>query len=180
MRQFQRQFATEEACQQYLAACRWPEGFRCPRCGHGRAYPMVKQRRWRCVACRYQVSLTAGTILHNTKIPLTVWFWAAYLMTTDKRGISALLLQRQLGLCRYETAWMLLHKLRRAMVNAAREPLHGEVEIDDTWVGGTQAGIRGSRQLRSEEHTSELQSRLHLVCRLLLEKKKSTRRNTIH
>jgi transposase-like protein len=69
-------------------------------------------------------------------------------MTTDKRGVSALLLRRQLGLQRYETAWMMLHKLRRAMVNAAREPLHGEVEIDETWVGGTQAGIRGSRQLK--------------------------------
>ena len=112
---------------------------------------MLKHRRWRCVACRYQVSLTAGTILHNTKMPLAVWFWAAYLMTTDKRGISALLLQRQLGLRRYETAWMLLHKLRRAMVNVAREPLHGEVEIDDTWVGGPQAGLRGSRQLKGRK-----------------------------
>jgi transposase-like protein len=87
-------------------------------------------------------------VLHNTKTPLTLWFWAAYLMTTDKRGVSALLLQRQLGLRRYETAWMMLHKLRRAMVNVAREPLRGEVEVDDTWVGGTQAGIRGSRQLK--------------------------------
>ena len=69
-------------------------------------------------------------------------------MTTDKRGISALLLQRQLGLRRYETAWMMLHKLRRAMVNAVREPLHGEVEIDDTWIGGAQAVLRGSRQLK--------------------------------
>jgi transposase-like protein len=112
---------------------------------------MVKHRRWRCVACAYQVSLTAGTILHNTKIPLTAWFWTAYFMTTDKRGISALLLQRQLGLRRYETAWMLAHKLRRAMVNAAREPLHGEVEIDDTWVGGPQAGLRGSRQLKGRK-----------------------------
>ena len=112
---------------------------------------MVKHRRWRCAACTYQVSLTACTILHNTKIPLTVWFWAAYLMTTDKRGISALLLQRQLGLRRYETAWMLLHKLRRAMVNAAREPLHGEVELDDTWVGGPQPGLRGSRQLKGRK-----------------------------
>jgi len=80
-----------------------------------------------------------------------VWFWAAYLMTTDKRGISALLLQRQLGLRRYETAWMLLHKLRRAMVNAAREPLHGEVELDVTWVGGPQPGLRGSRQLKGRK-----------------------------
>src|SRR5258708_12860349 len=69
-------------------------------------------------------------------------------MTTDKRGVSALLLQRQLGLSRYETAWMMLHKLRRAMVNTTREPLRGEVEVDDTWVGGEQAGLRGSRQLK--------------------------------
>src|SRR5213593_1799312 len=109
---------------------------------------MTERRRWKCVGCRYQVSLTAGTVLHRTKIPLTHWFWAAYLMTTDKRGVSALLLQRQLGLSCYETAWMMLHKLRRAMVNAAREPLHGEVEVDDTWVGGEQAGLRGSRQLK--------------------------------
>jgi transposase-like protein len=148
MRDFQRQFASEEACQDYLAACRWPEGFTCPRCGHGRAYRLKELRRWQCAACRYQVSLTAGTILHNTKTPLTVWFWAAYLTVTDTRGMSALLLQRQLGLGRYETAWMLLHKLRRAMVNAAREPLHGDVEIDDTWIGGPQAGLRGSRQLK--------------------------------
>ena len=138
MREFQRQFASEEACQAYLAACRWPDGFACPRCGHTHGYRLMEHRRWQCVACRYQVSLTAGTILHNTKTPLAVWFWAAYLTVTDKRGISALLLQRQLGLRRYETAWMLLHKLRRAMVNAAREPLHGEVEIDDTWIGGPQ------------------------------------------
>ena len=148
LRQFQVEFSSEEACQQYLAACRWPEGFTCPRCGHRRAYALVKQRRWQCAACRHQVSLTAGTILHNTRIPLTLWFWAAYLMTTDKRGVSALLLQRQLGLRRYETTWMMLHKFRRATVNAAREPLHGEVEIDDTWIGGSQAGLRGSRQLR--------------------------------
>lgn len=112
---------------------------------------MLKRRRWRCAACRYQVSLTAGTILHNTKIPLTLWFWTAFLMTTDKRGVSALLVQRQMGLRRYETAWMMLHKLRRAMVNAAREPLHGQVEVDDTWIGGTQAGLRGSRQLKGRK-----------------------------
>src|SRR5436190_11102289 len=134
VREFQRQFATEEACQDYLASCRWPDGYTCPRCRHARAYRLTKQRRWQCAACRYQVSLTAGTILHNTKTPLTTWFWATYLTVTDKRGLSALLLQRQLALRRYETAWMLLHKLRRAMVNAAREPLRGDVEVDDTWL----------------------------------------------
>lgn len=148
LRQFQADFATEEACQKYLATCRWPDGFVCPRCGHGKAYELLKQRRYQCTKCRYQASLTSGTILHRTKIRLSDWFWATYLMTTDKRGVSALLLQRQLGLTCYETAWMMLHKLRRAMVSAAREPLHGEVEVDDTWIGGEQAGLRGSRQLK--------------------------------
>ena len=113
----------------------------CPRCAHRHGYPLVGGKRWECAACGHQVSLTSGTVLHNTKTSLTLWFWAAYLMTTDKRGVSALLLQRQLGIRRYDTAWMMLHKLRRAMINLAREPLRGEVEIDDTWVGGTQAGI---------------------------------------
>jgi hypothetical protein len=108
----------------------------------------VNQWRQQCCKCPYQVSLTSGTILHRTKTPLTHWFWAAYLMTTDKRGVSALLLQRQLGLICYETAWMMLHKVRRAMVNDAREPLRGEVEVDETWIGGEQAGLRGSRQLK--------------------------------
>ena len=148
LREFQSDFAREEACQQYLGACRWPDGFTCPRCGHGKAYELVNQRRQQCCKCRHQVSLTSGTILHRTKIPLTNWFWAAYLMTTDKRGVSALLLQRQLGLTCYETAWMMLHKLRRAMVNTASEPLRGEVEVDETWIGGEQAGLRGSRQLK--------------------------------
>ena len=147
LHEFRRQFATEEACEQYLVACRWPAGFVCPRCAHRRAY-VIANRRWQCAECRHQVSLTAGTILHNTKTPLIHWFWSAYLMTTDKRGVSALFIQRQLGLRRYETAWMMLHKLRRAMVNAAREPLHGEIELDDTWIGGPQAGIKGSRQLK--------------------------------
>jgi len=151
LREFQSKFATEQACQQYLAACRWPDGFVCPRCGQRRAYELANLRRWQCAGCRYQVSLTARTILHNTKTPLTVWFWAAYLMTTDKRGLSALLLQRQLALARYETAWMMLHKFRRAMINLTREPLRGEVEVDDTWVGGTQAGLQGSRQLKGRK-----------------------------
>jgi transposase-like protein len=112
---------------------------------------IVPLQLWQCAGCRHQASVTAGTILHRTKTPLTVWFWAAYLMTTDKRGLSALFLRRQLGLGNYETAWMMLHKFRRAMVNARREPLRGEVDVDDTWIGGTQAGLRGSRQLKGRK-----------------------------
>ena len=99
LRQFQIEFATEEACQKYLAQCRWPEGFICPRCAHRRGYTLAGEKRWECAAYGYQVSLTSGTVLHNAKTPLTLWFWAACLMTTDKRGVSALLLQelRQAG-----------------------------------------------------------------------------------
>ncbi len=151
LREFPAQFATEEACRDYLAQCRWPDGLICPRCGDGRAYLIGANGLWQCAGCRHQTSVTAGTILHRTKTPLTVWFWAAYLMTTDKRGLSALLLHRQLGLGNYETAWMMLHKFRRAMVNGTREALRGEVEVDDTWIGGTQAGLRGSRQLKGRK-----------------------------
>jgi hypothetical protein len=77
LREFQSQFATEEACQKYLAACRWPDDFVCPRCGNRSAYDLVTLRRWQCAGCRHQISVTAQTILHNTKMPLTVWFWAA-------------------------------------------------------------------------------------------------------
>jgi transposase-like protein len=149
--EFQSQFATEEACQEYLVSCRWPDGFVCARCGSRNAYELMKLRRWQCTGCRHQVSLTAGTIFQNTRTPLMAWFWAAYLMTTDKRGVSALLLQHQLGLPRYETAWMMLHKFRRTMVDLTRQQLWGEIEVDETWVGGAQAGLRGSRQLKGRK-----------------------------
>jgi transposase-like protein len=152
LREFQLTFADEEACARYLAACRWPDGFRCPRCGHNRAYPLTAARLWQCAApsCRYQTSVTSGTVLHRSKTPLATWFWAAYLITTDKRGVSALLLQHQLGVS-YKTAWLLLHKLRRAMVAPDREKLRRVVEMDETWVGGLQAGLRGSRQLKGRK-----------------------------
>lgn len=151
LREFQTQFATDEACREYLARCRWPDGFVCPRCNHTRAYVVGSARLWQYAACRYQTSVTAGTILHRTKTSVMVWFWSAYLMTTDKPGLSALLLQRQLGLGNYQTAWMMLHKFRRAMVSTSRKPLRGEVEVGDTWIGGTQAGLVGSRQLEGRK-----------------------------
>jgi hypothetical protein len=97
-------------------------------------------------ACGRQTSVTAGTILHRTRLPLTMWFWAAYLMSTHTPGLSAVQLHRQLGLS-YETAWAVLHKLRRAMVNPTREPLKDKVEVDETYLGGHEAGLRGGRQL---------------------------------
>lgn len=100
---------------------------------------------WQCSACRYQVSVTAGTVLHKTHTPLHLWFWAAYLMSTPTPGLSAVQLQRQLGIGRYETAWMMLHKLRRAMVNPERQQLLDEVEVDECLIGGHEDGLRGGR-----------------------------------
>lgn len=91
--------------------------------------------------------MTAGTVLHRTHTPLTQWFWTAYLVTAQTPGLSALQLQRQLGIHRYETAWAMLHKLRGAMVRPGREPLKEKVEVDETYIGGPQAGLRGGREL---------------------------------
>jgi transposase-like protein len=144
--EFQHRFPDDDACRAYLFDSRWPVGFRCPRCGSGTATPLPRRLLWQCSACRYQVSVTAGTVLHKTRTPLHLWFWAVYLVTTATPGISALQLQRQLGLRRYETAWMMLHKLRRAMVNPEREPLTRVVEVDECFVGGHEVGLRGGRQ----------------------------------
>lgn len=105
-----------------------------------------KRLLWQCGGCRYQVSLTAGTVLHGTRTPLHLWFWATYLMATGTPGISAVQLQRQLGISRYETAWMMLQKLRRAMVNPERQLLTEEVEVDECFVGGLDRELRGGRQ----------------------------------
>jgi transposase-like protein len=144
--EFQRRFPDDDACRAYLFASRWPEGFRCRRCG-GSAVG-VEQRRhlWQCRRCGQQTSATAGTVMHKTRTPLVLWFWAAYLVATHTPGISALQLQRQLGMSRYETAWLMLQKLRRAMVAPEREPLKREVEVDETLVGGRHSERRGGRQ----------------------------------
>ena len=112
---FQRQFPDEAACAAWLVAARWPEGFVCPGCGGRRAWALAtKAWTFECAGCGRQTSVTAGTVLHGSKLPLTVWFWAAYLMATHSNGISALQLQRQLGLGSYKSAWLLCAKLRRA------------------------------------------------------------------
>jgi hypothetical protein len=131
--EFQRRFPDEGACAAYLARARWPEGFRCPRCGHGKGWELAtKAFTWECAGCGKQTSVTAGTIMHGSKVPLTAWFWAAYLMATHSNGISALQLRNQLGLGSYKSAWLLCAKLRRAMVAPGRSPLAGLAELDET------------------------------------------------
>jgi transposase-like protein len=135
-------FTSEQACRAYLFQLRWPDGFRCPRCGGAKSWPLGSVW-WRCANCRCEVSVTAGTIFQDTHTPLTLWFRAMWWVTAQKNGVSALGLQRVLGLGSYQTAWAWLHKLRRAMVRPGRERLAGTVEVDETFLGGLEEGVRG-------------------------------------
>jgi len=133
--EFQRRFPDDAACAVYLAAARWPDGFVCPACGGLRACLLVtKADTHQCSACRKQTSVTAGTVMHGSKLSRTVWFWAAYRMATHSNGISARQLWRQLGLGSYKSAWLLAAKLRRAMVDSERHLLSGLVEVDETQI----------------------------------------------
>ena len=145
--EFDERFATEEACQQYLFAVRWPDGFRCPKCSGMKAW-VNKRHLLVCGACGRQVSLTAGTVMHATRKPLRMWFRAMWWTCTQKTGGSAKGLQRLLGLGSYQTAWAWLHKLRRAMIRASREPLQGPVEIDDAFIGGREQGVIGRQSVK--------------------------------
>jgi len=140
--EFQRKFSTEKSCIDYLIAVRWPEGFICPWCGHKSAW-RVGIRRFRCSSCKKNVWVTAGSVIQDSHIPVRYWFWAAYIMSTLTPGISALQLQRQLGIGSYRTALNLCRRLRKSMVNPMREPLAGTIEVDDTYIGGPGEGKRG-------------------------------------
>ncbi len=130
---FEARFPDEAACARWLFEKRWPEGFRCPSCGHDKSWELGRERlTLQCAACQRQVSVTAGTLLHRSHLPLRTWFLAAWLMATHKNGISARQLWRQLGIGSYKAAWLLCTKLRQAMVDPAREPLAGLVEVDET------------------------------------------------
>ena len=144
--EFQQRFGTEEACRAYVFASRWPEGFVCPGCAARNVGGETRRHLWICTACGRQTSVTAGTVMHGTRLPLRTWFWAAYLVSTFHPGISAKQLQRQLGIGCHETAWAMLHKLRGAMVAPERELLKGEVEIDEFFLGGYEEGLKGGRQ----------------------------------
>lgn len=141
--EFERRFATEAACRAYLMQLRWPGGFQCPRCGQTKGWPVSGRGLMQCAACGRQTSVTAGTIFQDIRTPLPVWFRAMWAVTSQKTGISALGLQRELGLRSYKTAWAWLHKLRRAMVRPGRDRLTGRVEVDEAYVGGVHPGRRG-------------------------------------
>ena len=133
--EFVKRFSTEEQCRNYLFQLRWPNGFVCPNC-NGNDYRIVRETLYWCPECKYQASVTAGTIFQDTRIPLRTWFIAIWWITTQKYGASAEGLQQVLGLGSYRTAWTWLHKIRKAMVRADRTKLNGVVEVDETYIGG--------------------------------------------
>lgn len=144
--QFTKQFTSEEACHDHLFKMKWPDGFRCVKCGHDQ-YFETKTRKltlYECTQCRYQATVTVGTIMEKTRVDLLKWFWAIFLVAHDKRGISAVMLSEELDLD-YKTAWLMLHKIRNAMGERdAKYTLVGIVELDDAFFGApTEGGKRG-------------------------------------
>lgn len=129
------QFGSEDRCRAYLEDLRWPDGIRCPRCEGTTISRIVKRNQFDCDSCRYQFSVTAGTIFHDSHLPLWKWFLAIYMMVESKKGISANQLKRSLDVS-YKTAWYLCHRIRDAMGDDDQTPLEGIVEADETWVGG--------------------------------------------
>lgn len=140
-------FRTEEACREYLVRLRWPNGFACTRCGAEEGW-LATRGRVICQGCRYQASVTAGTVFQGTHKPLRLWFRAIWHITSQKHGASAINIQEVLGLGSYQTAWTWLHKLRRAMVRPGRDRLTRRVEVDETYVGGQEQDTDGRQALR--------------------------------
>jgi transposase-like protein len=149
-REFLAWFPDDAACLAFLEHLRWPKGFVCPKCSGTQAWEIARHR-WMCARCGRKTSVTAGTIFDKTRTPLPTWFAAVWYVTSQKHGVSALGLKRALGLGSYETAWTMMHKLRRAMVRPDRDRLSGVVEVDETFVGGVEPGVDGR-----ETHTKTL------------------------
>ena len=135
-------FPDDASCLDYLEWLRWPEGMRCPRCAHREGW-RLGGGRWECARCGRQASASAATIFHRTRTPLRLWFAAGWMMTSQRHGVSALGVQRALGLGCYETAWTMLHRYRCAMVRPGRERLSAHVEVDEAYVGGVEERVNG-------------------------------------
>jgi len=142
--EFTKRFATDEQCRDYLFRLRFPEGFICPKCHNSKAWEIGKTL-FECSACGHQTSVIAGTIFQDTRTPLKTWFTAIWWITTQKNGASAKGLQQVLGLKKYETAWVWLHKIRKAMVFPNRIKLKGVVEVDETYIGSEEKDNKRGR-----------------------------------
>ena len=147
---FQKTFPDNEACKKHLAEQRWPNGFVCPKCGHYEAWYLANRNLFDCKSCRFQASLTVGTILEGTRIPLVKWYWLLYHMAMDKVEVSISEMQRILEIGQYRTAWLMAHKIRKAMADRdARYSLAGLIEMDESFFGP-----KGSKRGRGSERKS--------------------------
>ena len=142
--EFRSWFGTDADCLDYLDWLRWPDGFVCPRCGRAGGWALA-DGGYRCASCGGRTSVTAGTMFDRRRTPLTVWFEACWMFASQKDGMSALSLQRSLEIGSYPTAWAMLHRLRAVLVRPGRDRLAGTVEVDETYIGGEEPGLRGGR-----------------------------------
>lgn len=136
------EFGSEDKCRTYLEALRWTDGIMCPRCQGRKISRIIKRNQYDCDSCRYQFSVTAGTVFNDSHLPLWKWFLAVYLLCESRKGMSANQVKRTLGIS-YKTAWYLCHRIRAAMQETNPEPLGGIVEMDETYIGGKQRYVGG-------------------------------------
>ena len=169
------QFSNDATCRAYLERLRWPNGLACLRCGNTTVYPIKHRGQYHCPACTYQFSVTTGTVMQDTHLPLGKWFLATYLMLESRKGISANQMKRTLCIG-YQTAWYLCHRIRAAMAELNPEPLRGTVEVDETFVGGKVQGkgrgYRGNKAIVVGAIQRQGPIRLKVV--------KDTTRKTLH
>jgi len=162
--QFLDWFPDEAACRRFLENIRWGSGFVCPSCGEpGEAF-RGSRGRWICRHCRHQCTVTAGTVFEKTRTPLRSWLAAVWYITNQKQGVTALGLQRVLGLGSYQTAWAMLHRLRRAMIRPGRERLHGVVEVDESFIGRSPPNkVRDTKQKQQLANKREAQRSIVMI-----------------
>ena len=147
---FSNRFKDEEACREHLFYMRWPDRFICPRCGCVDYYYHSPRELCQCKGCNFQVSVTAGTVFHKTRTPLVKWFWAIFLMSRQKSGISARALQKLLDIRSYQTAWLMCHKIRKAMADRdSRYKLAGIIEMDEAFFGGKKSRDEGGASAKT-------------------------------
>ena len=142
--EFQSWFATDADCLDYLEWLRWPDGFVCPRCENAGGW-RVADGSFKCARCKASTAVTAGTLFDRRRTPLTVWFQVCWEFATAKDGVSALALKRTLQIGSYQTAWAMLHRFRSVLIRPGRELLSGQVEVDETYIGGAEPGLAGGR-----------------------------------
>jgi len=176
--ELEQRFSDAAKGRDYLFALRWPQGFVCPVCEAGGL--AIRRDLWRCVQCGRETSVLAGTIFQDSKLPLVVWFRAMWQVASQKNGVSALGLQRALGLGNYKTAWAMLHKLRRAMVRPGRDRLSGVVEVDETYWGAEESGVRGRQSIRKALIIVAAQADGKGIGRIRLRHIPDTNRATLH